>query len=717
MLIRHSITRISRTHTVSPVYLHKDEAFFLRCVLNHYIRQGRYTFNANEVISLPPIDQTIFRLCLEASVPLPTWTSISLTHAIQVILKTTLPKDGEPYDVDDYFHCDVLSGKWLANGAFGQIGEVIGSLDFVENNSLNFISGKVHTFNPAQLTPFQNHFLSELLNAELRHDKTEKLFDESASYPFLTNGNVDPRLRDERFRLSYILFRRLRESLATRDTASRGPTDYRYELLPPGQAKLGGVYGEVKFSDGVLEPLTDNTLVLKQRHQRLIKLFTHKSTPESINAEASITRLMTAFHLKHPVFHTNIHRHSMMMKRMPGENMYHFLDRDKSLPAHHPAFHPTGKRLEMMVGCVYALMVVHFKKIRHRDIKDENVIVNALSTPPEIAIVDFGLSCLTTNADARKVGTLLYAPPEYFAITEQINEEGRVRRPRLIRPLDEKSDIFSMAWILARIMRANDHPLEFVESVDHGAMRRYANNVVFESLFRDLNDLDAAHQAQIRGLLQSMVLADPDARMSLPMVLGMLESVILHRKLSTIANPLTRQQLIHAHDLGTQCRQTLFELLSQHIPAPGETSKPAYLMQIAPLFASTLNRLGTEDVTVIQHFISLQHIQFLHGLTTKEAINEIVANVIHTFTEYSMALLVLSDNLILQPAHPVRDSIHRMIVRLLEKSDAPLTLDEIHDLGRQFKKYHQRYQAELQQAGLAAPASAHDTQIFSKRKR
>ena len=88
-----------------------------------------------------------------------------------------------------------------------------------------------------------------------------------------------------------------------------------------------------------------------------------------------------------------------------------------------------------------ALIVLHSMDIVHRDIKPENVIVTSDGT---IKLLDFNASRTYTaekKADTVVLGTIGYAPPEQFGISQS----------------DEKSDIYSVG-VLLNVMLTGTHP-------------------------------------------------------------------------------------------------------------------------------------------------------------------------------------------------------------------------------------------------------------------
>lgn len=90
-----------------------------------------------------------------------------------------------------------------------------------------------------------------------------------------------------------------------------------------------------------------------------------------------------------------------------------------------------------------ALRVLHSKNIIHRDVKPENVII---TNDGRVVLVDFNASRIYTldkNTDTVVLGTVGYASPEQFGISQS----------------DEKSDIYAVG-VLLNVMLTGKHPSE-----------------------------------------------------------------------------------------------------------------------------------------------------------------------------------------------------------------------------------------------------------------
>lgn len=98
---------------------------------------------------------------------------------------------------------------------------------------------------------------------------------------------------------------------------------------------------------------------------------------------------------------------------------------------------------KIILPVCHGLRFLHTKKIIHRDIKPENVIIE---NSGRVVLVDFNASRIYAddkNVDTVALGTLGYAPPEQFGISQS----------------DEKSDIYAVG-VLLNVMLTGKHPSE-----------------------------------------------------------------------------------------------------------------------------------------------------------------------------------------------------------------------------------------------------------------
>ncbi len=102
------------------------------------------------------------------------------------------------------------------------------------------------------------------------------------------------------------------------------------------------------------------------------------------------------------------------------------------------AYHGAKRVIEAVCD---ALITLHSLSIVHRDIKPENIIV---TKGGEVKLLDFNASRIFEDEKSRDtvvLGTIGYAPPEQFGISQS----------------DEKSDIYSVG-VLLNVMLTGTHP-------------------------------------------------------------------------------------------------------------------------------------------------------------------------------------------------------------------------------------------------------------------
>ncbi|OJJ46201.1 hypothetical protein ASPZODRAFT_133203 [Penicilliopsis zonata CBS 506.65] len=123
-----------------------------------------------------------------------------------------------------------------------------------------------------------------------------------------------------------------------------------------------------------------------------------------------------------------------------------------------------GKIPEEMVRTIarqllHALQYLHRRKITHRDIKPDNILIHSLD-PLKIKLSDFGLSKVVQEETFLKTfcGTLLYCAPEVYPDYDTYRRgEPRKRRragdpPPKTSPYDQSVDMWSLGAVLFHIL-------------------------------------------------------------------------------------------------------------------------------------------------------------------------------------------------------------------------------------------------------------------------
>ncbi|MBI2837145.1 MAG: protein kinase [Acidobacteria bacterium] len=118
-------------------------------------------------------------------------------------------------------------------------------------------------------------------------------------------------------------------------------------------------------------------------------------------------------------------RYYITMQMVEGETLAHLMSRGEPVPL--------MTVLEIGRKLASALEAAHGKRILHRDIKPQNILLDAGREP---YLTDFGLARLVDSAGLTESGVFVGTPS--YASPEQAN----------LRPLDERSDIYSFGTVL-----------------------------------------------------------------------------------------------------------------------------------------------------------------------------------------------------------------------------------------------------------------------------
>ena len=127
----------------------------------------------------------------------------------------------------------------------------------------------------------------------------------------------------------------------------------------------------------------------------------------------------------------------LVMEFVPGEDLRHFLRREKRLE---PA-----RMAALMTGICGGVDIAHKSGIYHRDLKPENILLPESGTGPKV--VDFGVAKLTNTGtgDGRTmsaVGTIVGTPA--YMSPEQLRGEA----------VDARADVFSLGVMAYEMLTA-----------------------------------------------------------------------------------------------------------------------------------------------------------------------------------------------------------------------------------------------------------------------
>jgi len=227
-----------------------------------------------------------------------------------------------------------------------------------------------------------------------------------------------------------------RGSFSDEVTLERGPDlgviDDRYELLEKaGEGATGIVY------------LAYDRLLKTKIAIKILR-------PEYAGTEEAVVRFRQEIILARDIGHPNILRMYhfgtfdgrvyLTMQWVEGPTLAEVIRRDAPLPL----------KTTLLIGrkLASALEAAHLRKILHRDIKPQNVLLDHVGEP---LVADFGLARLQGEPSITRSGMFLGTPN--YASPEQAK----------LKPLDERSDIYALGLILFE-MATGRRPFE-AESV------------------------------------------------------------------------------------------------------------------------------------------------------------------------------------------------------------------------------------------------------------
>ncbi|KAF9883871.1 hypothetical protein FE257_002714 [Aspergillus nanangensis] len=161
--------------------------------------------------------------------------------------------------------------------------------------------------------------------------------------------------------------------------------------------------------------------------------------------------------LKHPniVQYVDHHEHDrwiyIIMEYVPGGELSTYLQTSGKLPE--DMVRPVTRQI------LHALHYLHQRKITHRDIKPDNILIASLD-PLRVKLSDFGLSKVAQEESFLKTfcGTLLYCAPEVYPEYETYCR-GEVRKRRRLgdpppkkSPYNQSVDMWSLGAVLFHIL-------------------------------------------------------------------------------------------------------------------------------------------------------------------------------------------------------------------------------------------------------------------------
>ncbi|GEM_PF-4358963 len=541
----------------------------------------------------------------------------------------------------------------------------------------------------------------------------ETCFYPGIDYEFPPLNPQDP-LADKLGILSIPSHINLKFKLISRQRKS-DPGEHRYDVYSGkiiGGISVGnGCYGNIEEIIGTLAPLEDDSVAYKGGKLRVGKIL--KDGLDSVMIEWKLLDRVSQLHAKFPTFFSrgNNAGSVIVMRRIGGEDLEQFHKKDTAEKLKNSSTLATDKRIELSIAVLRALKTqVHNNNIVHRDIKLANIIAN-IGEYVDVVIIDFGLSVDADEYDHKTVGTPLYASPEFYDCKQ----------------LTRQSDIYSVAWVLALIWRANDNPSTNISKANY-----FAHHCVFEKLFVGI-DIDEKHKQRIEVLLNQMVKSDPLARGTLEYAIEIFETILLERKLAALQRTPEsglRQQVEKACMAGIETRKKLDVFGAKQC-----INFVFKLHEFKETILEAIKWIGDEPI-VVTEFVGRLDVIALRGLKSRSALIEKIESLTQNYvTKYkkldemyaavNLIMFSVSDSssdvsgIVQLSMMPKLRRIQKKLELLIEKNVGSLTLDNLDLLNQQFEKNISLLQHELDSINYSdllksihAPSSSDSDYVF-----
>ncbi|XP_049600910.1 uncharacterized protein [Syngnathus scovelli] len=178
-----------------------------------------------------------------------------------------------------------------------------------------------------------------------------------------------------------------------------------------GEGGFGSVYAGYRKSDCLpvaikyipkevkRVPLNINGLKKDIPIEALLML--QASIKKNSDGTSAVVSLLNKYDLEHQIV-------LVMERPVPSVDLFTYITRCRIGAL------PECEAKNIMKQLVAAAIDMHAVDVFHRDLKQENILLEATSGVPRVRIIDFGCSCFASNEPYRDYnGTLCYAPPEY----------------------------------------------------------------------------------------------------------------------------------------------------------------------------------------------------------------------------------------------------------------------------------------------------------------
>lgn len=272
---------------------------------------------------------------------------------------------------------------------------------------------------------------------------------------------------------------------------------FRYEIISNKDPIGKGGFGVVKKIKGTLayNRAQFNFKKYRKNGRRRVVKIQHRDSINSIKKEYKLSKLAKQLAIKKPniiPLPNSTFQSCFTMDELPGKSLFEILQNDRNKIR----ILTTIERIQLSQLLLLALkQQVTDLGIVHRDIKLENILVD-LGPPIVVNIIDYGLAMEANNPDNASVGSPWYVAPEML-----LNPSST----------SAKADVFSMARVIALFWNINFKTYRgfLNEIINYTPLER------LEDLFKDIHDLAPEDSIIIKNTLLSMLVNDPEKRISL----------------------------------------------------------------------------------------------------------------------------------------------------------------------------------------------------------
>lgn len=311
--------------------------------------------------------------------------------------------------------------------------------------------------------------------------------------------NHTKKSRKQRVKLTHTLIPYQRK-----DRDGQPVNETRYAIVD--KTILGqGKEGEVRASDYTLELLDNDYLIKSKRVKpRIVKTY-------SLDGRRSFsgTRENTLMRIASDIFHpknVNDKEAICISRRFNGVSMERFMEEEQ--------FNYLSRTLDEIMtiirNTIIALQEFHSKSLIHRDIKEQNLMIDPKTL--EVRIIDLGLSVELNTYDGMKCGTPIYAAPEVYKADHV-----------------PQSDIFALGITAWHLLSGYEVPPSIYRDVFRGEFDDEKNAIPTARIINQerFGKIDRKVQNACAELVRMMMKCDPTKRASLQACLEHIHTIIL----------------------------------------------------------------------------------------------------------------------------------------------------------------------------------------------